>query len=81
MLSGGPANFTAGAVAEWTVLIGGEDIEDKLKVTIRSIISSDDFKNEQLLLAEGSFDFIVDTKAPTAEWGVAKVGDTYILLH
>ncbi len=77
VLSGGPANFTAGAVAEWTVLIGGENIEETLKGTIRSIISNDGFEEERLLLAEGSFDFIVDTKAPTAEWNVAKVGDTY----
>lgn len=59
MHGGNPAEFKSGPVATWTIFITDNAEEINVKGTIQSIISSDGFQEEKVVLAEGSFDFVV----------------------
>ena len=65
VLGGEPADFVSGDVATWTVLISGNDDDVTVKGTIKSIVSSDGFVEEKVVLAEADFEFEAkDSVAP-----------------
>jgi hypothetical protein len=65
VLGGEPADFVSGDVATWTVLISGNGDDVTVKGTIKSIVSSDGFDKERVVLAEAGFEFEAkDSVAP-----------------
>ena len=70
VLGGNPAEFKSGPVATWTIIITDNEGEVTVKGTIQSIISSDGFNEEKVVLAEGSFNFTVTATQEEKEMNV-----------
>ncbi|MEG6615170.1 S-layer homology domain-containing protein [Peptococcaceae bacterium 1198_IL3148] len=67
VLGGEPAEFKSGPAATWTILVTDNEEAVTVKGAIKSIISSDGFKDEKVVLAEGSFEFTIGVEEATEE--------------